>query len=312
MKIAVLIAVFNRVAVTLAGLDAFFAAVAQHGGTEFEVFLVDDASPDGTAAAVRERFPQVHVFDGTGSLWWNGGMCVAYRKALEAPIEFDGYLMFNDDVVLYRNAIEDLIAAYVSLNRTGQAAVTAPMCTTRGAPSFVGKSKDPLHNPVRHPFAPELLMNVLPDGTLQRVDTFHGNCVLIPATVMHTVGGPDPRFTQMYADTDLGLAIGKRGCANYLMPAFLGICEPNERPPQARTFMGRIGQKLRAPHPIWEELLMVFKTYPLHHAIGNAAIRVGLWIRGALMAPDGFTPHLRRLYPLQILQRYFRPDRPVR
>ena len=76
--IAVLLTCFNRRAKTLAALEALFK---QDGaGTTFalNVFLVDDGSSDGTGDAVRGAFPQVHVIDGTGDLYWNGGMRRAF------------------------------------------------------------------------------------------------------------------------------------------------------------------------------------------------------------------------------------------
>ena len=42
-------------------------------GVVLEAFVLDDASSDGTGAAVAERFPEVTLLRGTGSLYWNGG-----------------------------------------------------------------------------------------------------------------------------------------------------------------------------------------------------------------------------------------------
>ena len=44
------------------------------------IFLVDDGSIDGTGKAVKKNFPQVNLITGDGTLFWNGGMRVAFEK----------------------------------------------------------------------------------------------------------------------------------------------------------------------------------------------------------------------------------------
>lgn len=284
LRIAVLITTFNRVAVTLRGLEAFFAAVAQQDIASFEVFLVDDASPDGTAAKVRAAFPEVHVSLGNGKLWWNGGMVQAYRDALAAPHEYDAYLLYNDDVILKPGALEELVQTFVELNRQGPAALTGSMCTSDEPPrpSYPGLSINPKHNPLRRPFHPRLLMQVPPDGTLKECDTFHANCVLIPASLMLRSGGIDPIFHHRHGDTDLGFRLRRMGCRNFMMPDYVGICELNPPFPVPPSLVGRLMFNLAPPNPIYDDLNMVFRRYPFHIACANSVIRIAYLVRNAL------------------------------
>ena len=57
-------------------------------GVALDVFVLDDASSDGTSEAVAEQFPEVTVLHGDGELYWNGGMRRAFAAAI-AVGDFD-------------------------------------------------------------------------------------------------------------------------------------------------------------------------------------------------------------------------------
>ena len=71
-RAAILMTSFNRRDLTLRSIVALSDAAA--GVLDYEVFIVDDRSTDGTAAALAALGPHVHVIEGTGHLYWNGGM----------------------------------------------------------------------------------------------------------------------------------------------------------------------------------------------------------------------------------------------
>ena len=73
-------------------------------GLEFEVFVVDNASTDGSAAMVRERFPQVQLIE-NGE---NVGFARANNQAIERST---GHyvLLLNSDTVVTPGAIEALV-----------------------------------------------------------------------------------------------------------------------------------------------------------------------------------------------------------
>lgn len=72
-RIAVLLTVFNRRETTLTCLESLFSGSVPEGYS-IEVYLTDDGCTDGTTDAVRERFPDVRIVAGDGSLYWNRGM----------------------------------------------------------------------------------------------------------------------------------------------------------------------------------------------------------------------------------------------
>ena len=94
MKISVLLTCHNRKEKTLICLRKLFEQDVRN--VEFDVFLVDDGCTDGTAEAVREEFPKIHIIQGDGSLFWNRGMCLAWEEARKNGAH-DAVLWLNDD-----------------------------------------------------------------------------------------------------------------------------------------------------------------------------------------------------------------------
>ena len=70
MKVAVLLTCHNRRTKTIECLQHLHNQIGVNNWT-FDTYLVDDASTDGTKDAVKERFPDTIVIDGTGELFWN-------------------------------------------------------------------------------------------------------------------------------------------------------------------------------------------------------------------------------------------------
>ena len=88
---AVLLTVFNRKEKTLECLGRLFDQLPIED-LQIDVFLTDDGCTDGTAEAVENLFPSVHILKGI----WNRGMLMAWKAAAETR-NYDAYLWLNDD-----------------------------------------------------------------------------------------------------------------------------------------------------------------------------------------------------------------------
>jgi GT2 family glycosyltransferase len=109
MKIAVLLTCFNRKKKTLKCLSSLFAI------SNFDVYLVDDASTDGTSEEIQVQYPSVNIIKGNGNLFWNRGMYLAWSYALND--NYDYYLWLNDDVVLYPFFFDELMRSNLFGNK---------------------------------------------------------------------------------------------------------------------------------------------------------------------------------------------------
>ncbi|SHG88111.1 Glycosyltransferase, GT2 family [Kaistia soli DSM 19436] len=218
VKLVVLMTCFNRRALTLAALEAFFVA-ARTADLEAEVVLVDDASTDGTAAAVAAAMPKVRIETGTGSLFWNGGMRRAWETARTLPHDY--VLWLNDDVHLEPDSLVRLLAF-----QKEQEAQRGPRVIS------VGKLLDPATGALTYggyriaPGLSRLRFVRLPAGTIE-CDTMNGNCVLIPAIAEAEVGISSPHFTHAVGDIDYGLRAREKGYAILECPEPVARLEKN-------------------------------------------------------------------------------------
>lgn len=216
LRIAAVMAVHNRRDLTLACLDSLRAQ--QLAGDTLDVFVLDDASTDGTAAALLERHPDVRLLRGNGQLYWNGGMRRAFGEAMAA--DYDYYLWMNDDTELDDGVVELLLRTERELREQGHGPVIVAGTT-------------------RHPDTGELTYGgqvrlsrwrrvawtlVQPGGEPRPCETMNGNTVLIPRAVVQSVGNIDPAYVQQMGDFDYGLRARAAGCEVWVAPGTVGTC----------------------------------------------------------------------------------------
>lgn len=219
-KLAVLVTCFNRVATseqTLARLDACLRRMPQIDTT---IVVVDDGSPDGTGARLKQLIPDIVLEYGDGGLFWNGGMCRAFDVARRRG-SFDAYLLFNDDVFIDCEGVVSFFDEYFRLNTATPTILTG---STRWH-----EREEISYSAFRRAsrFSPMRLERIEPDGTLKHCDSFNGNFVLIPGRFFEVVGGLDRRFRHNYGDIDLGYVARAHGLPIYLAPTPIGRCDGN-------------------------------------------------------------------------------------
>ena len=220
MRIASLITCHNRKAKTRACLDALFQNALPEDYS-LNVFLVDDGSADGTELAVRERYPQVRVINGNGSLYWNSGMRVAFAAAIEKG--FNYYLWLNDDTLLYPSAIETLIATAQDLQtKQGKSVIVvgSTQDANDGHLTYGGLIRP-------HTWKATTFTLAAPRDVPVECETMNGNCVLIPCEVAQAVGNLEPKFAHAMGDLDYGLRARYAGFSVWAMVGFAGTCSNN-------------------------------------------------------------------------------------
>ena len=216
-NIAVLLTCHNRREKTLSCLQSLFGATMPEG-YKTEVFLVDDGSTDGTGEAVEKCFPQVTVIQGDGNLYWNKGMNLAWKNAVET-FDYDFYLWLNDDVILKNESIEVLLKDF----RTAGAdnVIIAGVCqSANGMVTYGGYNS----------LAKKI--ELTPNGEIQQCEYFNGNVVLVPSAVFKRVGFLDPIFHHGQGDFDYGLKAKKSGIQSFVSSSFVGECERNKELPR--------------------------------------------------------------------------------
>lgn len=270
-KIAVLVTCFNRVEKTL---GCFRALMAQRGlgeRFELEVFLVDDASPDGTASKVRGEFGdcpkmRVNVIDGSGNLFWCKGMRLAWDKAVEsekaAGRNYDFFMWLNDDVHLKNDAIENVLDDY---ERTkGVVVGTFAADDTYSEVCYSAKRFDG-YRPV-------------PDGKecvkIER-GYLNGNLLLVPHDIYEKVGPIYGGYSHGFGDYDYGMMLTRAGLGFWSSSHYCGWCEcetSRVRDMRGATLRERLSL-LRNPRgrPLRDTFIYRYRHWGLLRAIVSSA-----------------------------------------
>lgn len=192
MTLATLLTCHNRKPKTLACLRSL------QGIIDTDIYLVDDASTDGTADAVRAFFPQVRVITGDGNLFWSRGMYTAWREAVKG--DYDYYLWLNDDVELYPFFFRELME-----------------CMQYGKKHCVvsGLIENAERTQILYGGCDAHKRLVQPNKVPQPITFMNGNVVLIPRCVVEKIGIIDPVFHHDLGDVDYGLRARENGIQVY-------------------------------------------------------------------------------------------------
>lgn len=210
--IAVLLTVFNRKDKTMECLRRLYNQLPIKDYT-VDVYLTNDGCTDGTPESIKLLFPQVHIIDGDGNLFWNRGMYIAWKEA--AKQDYDFYLWLNDDTHIFNDTIINMINS--SESKQNKAIIIAAIrAKAQEITTYSGHNKKGI---------------ITPNGNLQPCDTFNGNCVLIPSYVFKIVGNLDWKFRHAIGDYDYGCRAKKLGIELYVSSKYLGICDKNPKPP---------------------------------------------------------------------------------
>lgn len=217
--IAVILTCFNRRNMTVRCVDAVLAqSVIDEVSLDF--YITDDDSRDGTAEALAGKWPGMHVLKGNGSLFWNGGMRLAWGHALSGDHDF--FLLLNDDTFLYPDALRSLLDTHARSIDAGYGAgiVVGSTQDDSGRTSYGGERQ-------RSKARPLTLTRIDPQATAQQCDTFNGNCVLVSRQAADRLGNLDPGFIHAMGDTDYGFRARKAGIPMWVMPGYAGRCVDN-------------------------------------------------------------------------------------
>ncbi len=217
-KVAVLITCHNRKVKTLACLQTFYNA-DKPSDFEFDLYVVDDGSTDGTSEAIMHHYPDVHIIKGDGSLFWAGGMRLAWRTALEMS-QYYGFLLLNDDVLLNKDFISNLIITDdFALKQDGKTGIYSSATIDGITKKFTygGYNVSKKFFKMRNHF-------VIPTDSPQRCDLTNANILWISKETVDALGILDEKYTHAIADFDYSLQAIKKGIPVYLTPNFGGVC----------------------------------------------------------------------------------------
>ena len=218
MNVAVLLTCYNRINKTIACLDSLYNAVKPTDFT-FDVFLLDDNSPDDTGEIVKKKYPLVNVVSGTGNLFWAGGMRKIWKFAKDQK-DFDGYLLLNDDVVLTQSVLRDLLSSHLySLSKfhKGGIYVSSTADSVSKEISYGGRL-------IEKKLVRYSMKLLTPHSIPQVCSLANANILLVMRSVVENIGIFDDKFTHGIADYDYTLSASKMGFPLLVAANIGGYC----------------------------------------------------------------------------------------
>lgn len=216
---AVLLTCFNRKDKTLLALDHLYKAY-ENGPKKFSlaIYLTDDGSTDGTSETVSEKFPEVKLLKGDGSLFWAGGMRNSWNEAKKK--DFDAYLLLNDDT----NVTDDLFDKIHE---------TESYCTKKygisgiyiGATSELGSNKATYGGSVfTNRFLGTAKRCPINNEKPQECELGNANIMWVSKKVFDTIGMLSEGYVHGMADFDYTMRAVKKNLPVLIMPGISGYC----------------------------------------------------------------------------------------
>lgn len=203
--IYVVVPVFNRVSYTQTFLECFRKQTFHN----FKVIVVDDGSSDGTAEMIEERFKEVTLLKGDGSLWWTGAINLGIRHVLAQASQGDAVLVINEDLEVDPDYLEMLYGLMNCMPNTLIGSVVVDI-----------KNPDVIeHGGITINWLTAKHRKINFKRRLSEFETNHcvnvsyltGRGTLIPVRVFHEIGLYDDKHFQQCGDTELPVRARKYG-----------------------------------------------------------------------------------------------------
>ena len=249
-----------------ADLEACLASLATLAPTTpHEIVVVDNASSDGSAGAVRARWPNVPVIDAGD----NVGFARATNLGIRATAS-ELLLLLNSDTLPPSGAIDRLVE--ILRSRTGVAAVGPRLVDSHGALEIS-------FGPMMSPFA-DLWQKCLVRGYARRVPPFaqlverrartdrfvdwvSGACFLVRRAEAESAGLLDERFFLYCEDVDLCATMRARGGQVLYTPAVEVVHHRGRSRQSAPAAAGAAYRQsqlafYRKHHPAWHSVLRLY------------------------------------------------------
>ncbi|MDD4235532.1 MAG: glycosyltransferase [Bacteroidales bacterium] len=220
MKLSIIIVNYNVKHFLEQCLHSVYASVISE---DYEVFVVDNNSVDGSCAMVKHKFPKVKLIENKE----NVGFAKANNQAIR--IASGKYmLLLNPDTLVEENSFDKIVSFMDSHPDAGGLGVKM----INGKGEFLPESKRGLPTPMVSFFKIFGLAKLFPNSRrfgqyhlsylnkdeISKVDVLSGAFMLLRKTVLDKIGLLDEAFFMYGEDIDLSYRITQVGYNNYYYP----------------------------------------------------------------------------------------------
>jgi GT2 family glycosyltransferase len=177
-------------------LPAYLAALSRISYENTELWVVDNASADGSAAMVEAACPNATVLRNSDNLGFTGA-CNRALESLRERRDIDYVLFLNDDTEVHPDFIEPLVAL------AGPRTIVAPKTYLAGQPGILDDAVGEF-DWWRGTWRQRVLGREEgpADSSAHADETANLACLLVPSRAFREVGLLDDAFFVYYDDTD--------------------------------------------------------------------------------------------------------------
>jgi GT2 family glycosyltransferase len=189
------------------------ASLAESTYEFLTVIVLDNASTDGSAEAIRSRFPDVRLINLEENRGYAGNNNVGIEAAHKQGA--DWILVLNEDTILDPDCLTHLVRVGESDDRIG---ILGPMVYHHDEPVVIQSAGGHLDKRWR---ATHLGQNQVDRGQFpapHSVDWISGCAILVRREVIDQVGGLDDRFFYYWEETEWCLRARKKGWQIWHVP----------------------------------------------------------------------------------------------
>lgn len=216
MKLSIILVSWNTRQLLADCLDSVYAYPPNDS---FEVLVVDNASGDGSAAMVRERFPQARLIESEKNVGFAQG------NNLAVPLCSGEYvLLLNPDTVVKPQALDALVQFMDAHSEAGAAGsrllnpdeTLQPSC--HPAPTLARELWRLFHLDRIRPFG-AYHMHRWDMNQPREVDVIQGASFIVRKAILDKIGFLDGRYFMYSEEVDLCYRLQKAGWKLYYVPA---------------------------------------------------------------------------------------------
>ena len=220
MRLSVVFLSYNTRDLTRQALSSVLAAVE---GLEVEIFVVDNASADGSADMVAEEFPQVKLICNAANVGFAAGNNVALRQ-----VTGEYALLINTDTIVRRDALRTMVEFLDAHPEAGACGCkildpdgTLQLDSRRGFPTPLAafcKMSGLSRLFPKHPLIAHYHMTYLDPEQTTEVEVLSGSCMMVRKAAMDQVGLLDEDYFMYGEDIDWCYRFHQAGWKIYYVP----------------------------------------------------------------------------------------------
>ena len=220
MRLSIVFLNYNTRDLTRQALNSVLAAAE---GLTVEIFVVDNASVDGSADMVAEEFPQVKLICNEANVGFAAGNNVALRQVTGEYV-----LLINTDTIVRRDALRTMVEFLDAHPEAGACGCkildpdgTLQLDSRRGFPTplaaFCKMSGLSRFFP-KHPLIAHYHMTYLDPEQTAEVEVLSGSCMMVRKAAMDQVGLLDEDYFMYGEDIDWCYRFHQAGWKIYYVP----------------------------------------------------------------------------------------------